>query len=127
MVMIHPVTTFPAAPQRTAVARRAVRAPITAPVIVCVVETGMPSHDAEKRMIEPPSESLNPWCCESLVIHRSRSPETDSTLVGSPRHFRPAKGPIARHPVSRAITLSNCFRGASVAKVRSNLRALLLI
>ncbi len=60
--------TFPATPQRTAEARRAVPAPITQPVMVCVVETGMPSSEALNTMIEPPSEALKPWWCDSLVM-----------------------------------------------------------
>ena len=46
MVTIQATTTSPATPQRTALARLATPAPITHPVIVCVVDTGMPSSDA---------------------------------------------------------------------------------
>ena len=46
--MIQAVITFCATPQRTAEARLAVPAPITDPVIVCVVDTGMPSAEAMK-------------------------------------------------------------------------------
>jgi hypothetical protein len=58
--MIHAITTLRATPQRTADARRAVPAPMIAPVIVCVVYTGIPSADAENRMIDPLSEELKP-------------------------------------------------------------------
>ena len=68
MVITHATTTFCATPQRTALARRAVPAPMMQPVMVCVVETGMPSSEALNRMIDPPSDALNPWCCDSLVM-----------------------------------------------------------
>ena len=57
MVMSHAIATFPATPQRTAEALRAAPAPITQPVIVCVVDTGMPSQELENSMIEPPSSA----------------------------------------------------------------------
>ena len=68
MVMTHATATFWATPQRTDDARRAAPAPITQPVIVWVVETGIPSQEAPKRMTDPPAEALKPWCWESLVI-----------------------------------------------------------
>ena len=46
MVMIQAMTMLPAMPQRTAETRRAAPTPMIAPVIVCVVETGMPSQVA---------------------------------------------------------------------------------
>ena len=67
-VNIHAVSRLLATPQRTAEARRAVPAPMTAPVIVCVVDTGMPIAEALNSMIEPPNDALKPWCCESRVI-----------------------------------------------------------
>ena len=41
---------------------------MTAPVIVCVVETGMPRAEATNSTIDPASEALKPWCCDSLVM-----------------------------------------------------------
>jgi CHASE3 domain sensor protein len=68
IVMNQATITFCATPQRTAEARRAVPAPMIAPVIVCVVDTGMPSIEAPKITIEPAVDALKPWCCDSLVI-----------------------------------------------------------
>ena len=68
MVMNHAMITFCATPQRTAEARRAVPAPMIEPVIVWVVETGMPSAEAVKITIDPAVEALKPWCCDSLVM-----------------------------------------------------------
>ena len=56
--MIHAVITFWATCQRTAEARRAAPAPMMQPVIVCVVETGMPSQEAESSITVPPVEAL---------------------------------------------------------------------
>ena len=42
MVTIHAITMLPATPQRTADEPRVVPTPMMAPVIVCVVDTGMP-------------------------------------------------------------------------------------
>ena len=42
-------TMLPATPQRTARARCAAPTPTIAPVIVCVVETGMPKLDGEEQ------------------------------------------------------------------------------
>ena len=42
MVMIHAMTMLPATPQRTAEVPLVVPTPMMAPVMVCVVETGMP-------------------------------------------------------------------------------------
>ena len=44
MVITQAVTTFCATPQRTAEARRATPAPMMQPVMVWVVETGIPSR-----------------------------------------------------------------------------------
>jgi len=60
MVTTQAVMTLPATPQRTADARRAAPAPMTQPVMVCVVDTGIPSQDALISMTEPPSDALNP-------------------------------------------------------------------
>ncbi len=68
MVMTQAITTFCATPQRTADSRRATPAPMTAPVMVWVVDTGMPSALAPNSMIDPPVEAAKPWCWDSLVI-----------------------------------------------------------
>jgi hypothetical protein len=46
IVSTHAHTTWPATPHRTAESRWADPTPTIAPVIVCVVETGMPEYDA---------------------------------------------------------------------------------
>jgi hypothetical protein len=48
IVKIHAHTILPATPQRTAETFRVEPTPTMAPVIVCVVETGMPSPVAVK-------------------------------------------------------------------------------
>ncbi len=68
MVMIQATTTFFATPQRTAEARRETPAPMIDPVIVCVVDTGMPIVEAPNRTIDPAADALNPWCCDRRVI-----------------------------------------------------------
>ena len=68
MVMTQAVMTLPATCQRTADARRAAPAPMMQPVIVCVVDTGIPIHDAVNNMNDPPSEALKPWCWDSFVM-----------------------------------------------------------
>ena len=49
MVMTHAITMLPATPQRTAEARCAAPTPMMAPVMVCVVETGMPSERGQEQ------------------------------------------------------------------------------
>ena len=61
-------TTLLATPQRTADARRATPAPMIAPVMVCVVETGIPAQLALNSMIDPPVDAAKPWCWDYLVI-----------------------------------------------------------
>ena len=68
MVKIQAQTMLPATPQRTAEALRTEPTPTMAPVMVCVVDTGIPSAEARKITIDPAVEALNPWCCDSLVI-----------------------------------------------------------
>ena len=58
MVMIQAITTLPATPQRTAEARLATPAPMIEPVMVCVVDTGMPMAEARKITIDPAVEAL---------------------------------------------------------------------
>ena len=50
IVKIHAQMMFPATPQRTADRRLVAPTPIMAPVIVCVVLTGMPATDAPARL-----------------------------------------------------------------------------
>ena len=50
-----------AKPQRTAEVRRAMPTPTIAPVIVCVVDTGMPSQVAVNKDIAPAVSAQKPW------------------------------------------------------------------
>ena len=68
MVMIQAQTILEAKPQRTDEARFAVPAPIIAPVIVCVVDTGMPKLEAMNRVMAPAKLAQAPCIGESLVI-----------------------------------------------------------
>src|SRR5215207_2183457 len=62
-------TTIPlATPHRTAEVLRAAPTPIIDPVIVWVVETGMPSHVAPNRVIAPPVSAQNPCIGVRRVI-----------------------------------------------------------
>ena len=58
--MSQAIITLPATPQRTAEARRAAPAPITQPVMVWVVDTGMPYYDAAISITDPPAEAEKP-------------------------------------------------------------------
>ena len=53
IVNTHAQTILEAKPQRTADMRRDMPTPTIAPVIVCVVETGMPKLVAKNRAIDP--------------------------------------------------------------------------
>jgi len=66
--MIHAVTISFATPQRTADTFRAAPTPMMLPVIVCVVETGMPISVAANNMIEPPVSAHAPCTGLSRVI-----------------------------------------------------------
>ncbi|MNV87556.1 hypothetical protein D3C71_1816900 [compost metagenome] len=68
MVTTQAMTILPARPQRTAETRRAAPTPMMAPVIVWVVDTGMPSHVAPKSVSAPPVSAQNPCIGFSLVI-----------------------------------------------------------
>jgi hypothetical protein len=68
MVMNQAVTIRRAMPQRTADARRAAPTPMMAPVMVWVVETGMPRLVARNRVIAPPVSAQNPCCGLRRVI-----------------------------------------------------------
>ena len=54
--------------QRTAETRRAAPTPMIAPVMVCVVETGMPSQVARNSVIAPPVSAQKPCIGVSRVI-----------------------------------------------------------
>src|SRR6185295_14136824 len=68
MVMIQAVTIPFATPQRTADTFFAAPTPMIEPVIVWVVETGIPSSVAANSMIEPPVSAQQPCTGVSLVI-----------------------------------------------------------
>ena len=57
-----------ATPQRTADTRLAAPTPTMQPVMVCVVDTGMPSQVAVNSVIEPPVSAQNPCIGVRLVI-----------------------------------------------------------
>ena len=54
IVKTHAQTILPAIPQRTADILREEPTPTIAPVIVCVVETGIPIDVAKNKVIAPP-------------------------------------------------------------------------
>jgi hypothetical protein len=66
--MIQAVTISRATPQRTAEARRAAPTPMMQPVMVCVVETGIPSQVAVNNAIDPPVSAQKPCIGVSRVI-----------------------------------------------------------
>ncbi len=68
MVTIQAMTMLPASPQRTAETRRAAPTPTMAPVMVCVVETGMPSQVAPNSVNAPPVSAQKPCIGLSRVI-----------------------------------------------------------
>src|SRR6187455_3402220 len=68
IVKIHAQTMLPATPQRTAETLRVDPTPTIAPVIVCVVETGMPRKLARKSVIAPPVSAQNPCTGLSFVM-----------------------------------------------------------
>ena len=59
---------LPATPQRTALARCTEPTPTMAPVMVCVVETGIPIKVAINSVIAPPVSAQKPPTGLSLVI-----------------------------------------------------------
>src|SRR5712692_3243274 len=67
MVSTHATTIRPATPQRTADRRCAAPTPLMAPVMVCVVLTGMPKWDATNSVIAPLASAQNPPNGVSLV------------------------------------------------------------
>ena len=66
--MIQAVTIPFATPQRTARTFFAAPTPIMQPVMVCVVDTGIPSSVAANSMIEPPVSAQQPWTGVNRVI-----------------------------------------------------------
>src|SRR5215510_7047832 len=68
IVMTQAQTIRPATPHRTAESRWVVPTPTMAPVIVWVVETGMPKCEARKIALAPPVSAQNPPTGLSLVI-----------------------------------------------------------
>ena len=68
IVKIQAQTMLPATPQRTALARCAEPTPTMAPVMVWVVETGMPSAVARNNVSAPPVSAQKPPTGRSLVI-----------------------------------------------------------
>lgn len=68
MVRIHAHTIDPATPHRTAVSRCVVPTPMMAPVIVCVVLTGMPPSVAPMRDVAAAVSAEKPPMGRSFVI-----------------------------------------------------------
>ena len=68
IVMIHAHTMFPATPHRTALIRFKEPTPMIAPVIVCVVLTGIPARAVPNRVKAPALSAQNPPRGLSLVI-----------------------------------------------------------
>ena len=68
MVRIHAQRMLPAMPQRTAETFCAAPTPTIAPVMVWVVETGMPSPVAMKSIAAPPVSAQKPPTGLSLVM-----------------------------------------------------------
>ena len=68
MVTIHAITMLPATPQRTAEVLWAAPTPMMAPVMVCVVETGMPMNVAMNSVIAPPVSAAKPPTGLSFVM-----------------------------------------------------------
>src|SRR5438874_2250858 len=68
MVRIHAQTIRPATPQRTAEKRWIAPTPMIAPLIVCVVLTGMPPIAVPRSVIAPAASAQNPPTGRSLVM-----------------------------------------------------------
>lgn len=60
MVRIQAQTILPARPQRTALSFREEPTPTMAPVMVCVVDTGMPASEAKVSVMAPPVSAQKP-------------------------------------------------------------------
>ncbi len=68
MVMIHAQIMLMVSPQRTADKRLVKPTPIIEPVIVCVVDTGMPKYCVKNKVIAPADSALTPSSGVILVI-----------------------------------------------------------
>jgi hypothetical protein len=68
IVKTHAITIFCATPQCTARARVAEPTPTIAPVIVCVVDTGIPNTETKRMVIAPPVSAANPPTGFSFVM-----------------------------------------------------------
>ena len=68
MVRTHAQTMRPASPQRTAERRCVAPTPTIAPVMVCVVLTGMPKRVAKRMLSAPPVSAQNPPTGRSFVM-----------------------------------------------------------
>ena len=65
----HAIAMLPATPQRTAESRLAAPAPMIAPVITCVVESGNPTCEAERITAAPVPWAAKP-CAGSILMIR---------------------------------------------------------
>ena len=65
-------TMLPATPQRTAERRLAAPAPITAPEIVWVVDSGYPTCEAARMTAAPLPCAANPWAGSILMMRLPR-------------------------------------------------------
>ncbi len=68
MVRIHAQTMLPATPQRTAEADCTAPTPTIEPVMVCVVDTGIPNAVATKSIKAPPVSAQKPPTGFSFVM-----------------------------------------------------------
>src|SRR5437867_4195753 len=68
IVRIHAQTMLPATPQRTAERREVAPTPTIAPVIVCVVDTGIPPTDEAMIVTAPAVSAAKPPTGLSFVI-----------------------------------------------------------
>src|SRR5213078_798585 len=67
-VSTQAIAMLPATPQRTADSRRAAPAPITAPEITWVVDSGKPTCDAARITAAPEPWAVKPWAGSILMI-----------------------------------------------------------
>src|SRR5438034_875156 len=68
IVRIHAMIMLPATPHRTPESRFVAPTPMIAPVMVCVVLTGIPPHAVIKSVRPPAASALNPPVGLSFVI-----------------------------------------------------------
>src|SRR5436305_1716365 len=92
MVSIHAHTTWLATPHRTADRRRLAPTPTMAPVMVWVVDTGMPAADAKNNVLAAADSAANPPTGRNRVIfdpmvftRRHRPARATSWLAGPGR------------------------------------------